>query len=125
MHIVGVTDAELDAALAAVNQRFGGNIRWNRHDAVNRACTTWEVTLRCYSSRASGHGISYSPATGSWRNLATACWHVHGYFFDALPPHARINARGQPFSPGDPWRDFDVGSVVYPRYASEACSCDS
>lgn len=125
MIVSNVTLAELEAALQETSNRFGGNVRWNRSpEALNRACTRFRLTLRCVSSAREGRSIRRNPFTHHTRNLIFACWHVHGTFFDFLPVGATILSRGQRIHPHDAWVDFNIGSVLYPCYASESCSCN-
>lgn len=68
------------------------------------------------------------------RANGSACWHVHGDFFDILLDlNAKIvisagakkiykNEYGQ--TVGN-WEDWNIGSVVHPIYYSEACECDT
>lgn len=126
MKIKGVNRQQLEDALTVVNDKYEGNIGWKRIEALNRAGTRWTVTIRCHSSKAPGHSISYNQVLygGNPRRLTSACWHVHGTFLDALPVGIEIRTRGQVTYSGAEWEDFNVGSVMFPRYASESCECE-
>lgn len=126
MIVANVTLAELESARARVSKQYGDNIIWNRApEALNKRGDRWRLTIRCRSSKGLGHGVSRSalPFGGRPRRLPTACWHVHGNFFDALPACATILARGHAMRPQDSWKDYNVGSIVNPIFASESCDC--
>ena len=124
MIITGVSYKDLAAALDGVSVMYGGNIIWNRTpESLNKAGTRWRLTLRCISSKRPGHSIRDNPFSGSTRNLVSACWHAHGRFFDALPAGAVIHAGGRVFMAGDPWKDYNIGSQMFPAHASGCCGC--
>lgn len=125
MIIVNVSQSELDDALNSINARFDNNIIWNRSpEPLNGAGTRWRLTLRCKSSKGLGHARARYGWSGELgRRLVSACWHVHGHFFVALPVGAIIHTSRLTTYPGSPWHDFNVGSIMYPCPASEACDC--
>ena len=114
-----VTLQELQAALVKVNQKYDDNIRWNRLDCNGSAL---RFTLRVKDSKLSGARRGF---TG--RRLVSACWHVHGDFFDALfqiQPAARIRSQGKLITAqGGNWVDGNIGSIMSPLAFSEACDC--
>lgn len=61
------------------------------------------------------------------RRIASACWHVHGHFFDALygvNKKAVIVSRGNKITNDyGNWEDTNIGSQMYPYYFSDACNC--
>lgn len=119
MIIRNVTRWDLERALQATSEKFGGNIRWNNGPiALNRKGTAWRCTLRVHNSHGPGAKVGREG-----RHTIAACWHAHGEFFDALPPGAIIEAAGRKFEAGDPWQDWDCGSLFYPQYMSELCYC--
>ena len=109
---------DIDKSLAEVNKRFGGNVRLRNYEVLNLMRTRHRLTLRVNNSRLPGAKLG-----PSGRHTVSACWHVHGYFFDNLPPDTIIKALGRTIRPGDPWEDMEIGSIMYPRYFSEACNC--
>lgn len=118
----------LSYALAQVNKRFSDNIIWNRPpEPLNRKGRTFRFTLRCVSSAAPGHRRSIPHYNIPARRMVSACWHVHGTFFDALlehTPEAAIHTTQGVIRDGEGnWRDYNIGSVIYPVNASEACDC--
>ena len=138
MIITGVSYQDLEWALVQVNKKYEHNIQWNQPPkALSRSGTRWRLTLRCVSSKGPGHSVGRFKQylTGKpARRFASACWHVHGHFFDALLPpyppelHAvrtstTIWARGHIIHPGDDWEDYNVGSQMLRVYASESCEC--
>jgi len=86
------------------------------------------VTLRVKDSHGKGAKLSYpNPSTGRQRHLINACWHVHGYFFEALleiNENIVIKTAGRTVDKnGGNWHDWNIGSMMYPMYYSEACDC--
>jgi hypothetical protein len=80
-------------------------------------------TLRVKSSSGPGAKIGYSG-----RKTISACWHVHGYFFEYLflsYPGIYIISQGKKMtSNSDNWQDQNIGSIMQPLYFSEACNCN-
>jgi hypothetical protein len=132
--LIPIDRGQLDAALCKVNMHYAGNVIYKRLDVLNASGSRWRVTLRVVSSKGKGHKVSKSmlPFGGKERNIVAACWHVHGYFFDAVldsVPGAVIRVcRGKVYNRGAErvgnWLDFNVGSQAYPIQASESCNCE-
>lgn len=124
MIIKNVTKEELYEARRMVNEQFENNIIWNNFRQENRDGTRWRVTLRVESSKKAGHRLSFM----GYR-MVSACWHVHGYFFEALlkiQPEAVIKISRQKITidkDGGNWTDFNIGSQMHPLSASDACEC--
>ncbi len=135
MQIKNVNLDQLTLALAAVNTRFQGNIRWNTDGdgsppkALNPKRTRYSVRLRTSTYNAPGYRRTF----GGKRH-PSACWHVHGHFFDALlyiEPRAVIRSgynpeTGRPIviaRNGGNWTDRNIGSEFRPLYFSQACDC--
>jgi len=130
MRIRKCTHNDLFIALEKVNEKFAGNICFadgTPHRYANRD-KDWRVRLGVHDSRGIGAKISirYFGLEGEQhlRRSHSACWHVHGHFFDALPTGTSIQSRGETIHAGDDWVDFNVGSRMYPVYASESCLCE-
>lgn len=132
MLVKHVTREQLEETLAEVNEQFDGNIVFKRLQPA-RGHNRWNVTLTVKDSRGPGGRLGHSG-----RRISAACWHAYGTFFDNLPEQARYVApvvvgydnwgrektRRQECQPGDPWQDWNIGSVMSPLYYSEACKCD-
>ena len=117
---------ELNKALKQVNKKYDNNIVWNHFEQTGE--TTFTVTLKCISSKKAGHRLGYNfKKNGERRNLISACWHVHGDFFDKLlniNESITIKARGKTINcNGGNWEDSNIGSMMNPLYYSEACNC--
>ena len=115
------TREDLDRALEEVSKKYGGNVQWNRSpEQKDKRGMSWQFTLRVRNSRGPGAAIS-----SSGRHSTSACWHVHGDFFDELfniNPRAIVDARGRRITKDyGNWEDFIIGSVMQPMMASEAC----
>ena len=133
MIVRGATREELDKALELVNVKYKGNVCWNRQpEKVGKG---FRLTLRVKDSKEPGHRLGCSRGLffahnydeevkfSKRRRLVSACWHVHGDFFGALPPDARIITGRGIVRPGQ-WPDYDIGSVLNPQMMSEACECE-
>ena len=68
-----------------------------------------------------------SAMSHSGRMTGSACWHVHGKFFDCLFKLRKdifITSRGSRTDiNGGNWQDYNIGSQIHPLMASEACAC--
>jgi hypothetical protein len=154
MLISHVALVDLSYALAEVNRQYDGNIRFkdgptpvgHTRDGARKWCLTLTVNAtsrkivdsekprRVHVETLPGVVVRHASTFLVWgqlydrpmKRISTACWHVHGYFMDALPSSAiiRIGREATPHRPGDPWLDFDRGSQAFPFMASEACECD-
>ena len=124
MILFNCTKADIDKALSIVNEKFSGNVRLNNYQAIRLDPGSHRVTLRVLDSHGSGAHLSMHMYTGRSRRTISACWHVHGTFFDALPYGTRIRSNGKVTMAGDMWNDFNVGSTMYPCYASDSCECN-
>ena len=129
MLVKNCTVTQLEEALTRVNERFEGNVVWKRSPEYYGQQIRFTLTVK--SSKGPGGRLS---RTG--QRLCAACWHVHGYFFDALleiEPNAVIKTALQNRSGrliykdksgvvGN-WFDCNIGSLYYPLMYSEACNC--
>ncbi len=127
MIVRNVTFDEMDEALREVNKKYDNNIRWNKFDLEGRKRNI-HITLRVKDSKKAGHSLGLaSHSTGNTRRLTSACWHVHGDFFDclfAINSNATIMSRGNKITEAHGnWTDFNCGSVMNPLSASEKCDC--
>jgi hypothetical protein len=116
------TIQELTQALNEVNKKFDGNIRFKTLDGINSKRNTFTLTV--YDSKKPGGRMGQHG-----RHIAAACWHVHGYLFEALlkiNPDIFIISGGKLRidKTGGNWIDRNIGSMVQPLYYSEACDCN-
>lgn len=131
---------ELNKALSIISQHYGNNIRWNREpEYMPYGSKRIRFTLRVKSSKGPGAKISKCQEYfgKKARRTTAACWHVHGYFFEALIS-INNNAIIQSSTSQGPikiymsesghivgnWQDWNIGSMMYPVYYSESCDCD-
>ena len=114
-----VTEYHLQKALEIVNQKYNNNVIFKRLTPEGRR---YRFTLRVKDSKGDGAKTGY---TG--RHTISACWHVHGNFFDALleiKPDAVIQSASKTISSnGGNWQDWNIGSILNPLYFSESCNC--
>ena len=133
MIVRGATMEELDKALELVNVKYQGNVCWNRRpEKVGRG---FRLTLRVKDSKGLGHRLGSTGPIFFAKNhdeevkfskrkrLISACWHIHGDFFEALPLDAKIITGRGIVKPGE-WPDYDIGSMLNPQMMSEACECE-
>lgn len=136
------TVKDLEKALALVNRKrsYDGALRL---EGVRPEGRGFRFVLRLISGhRGKGaalttsflqharYGRERSPWPGNRKFSGSACWHAHGHFFEALlkvRPEAVVLSRGSSVrisADGGNWQDYNVGSQMYPCYASEACECN-
>ena len=121
MLVSGTKKDTIYEALDYVNEIYENNIYIN--DFKRYSDKRFRFTLRCKSSRGAGARLSWSG-----RYTVSACWHVHGYFFDFLfeldkNTNIYVGRLGWIKNQGDNWQDFNVGSLMFPAYISELCNC--
>ena len=116
----------LEEALEKINVKYKGNVIFNRLEpsSVNRSL----FTLKVADCKKAGARLGFSfKKDGKRRRLSSACWHVHGDFFDAvleIAPEAIIKSAGKVISKdGGNWQDWNAGSTYNPAYMSELCDC--
>jgi len=122
MRIVGATKVEIENALNIVNEMFEDNITFKSFTSANQKGTTWNVSLRAVKSDGPGARLAYSG-----RRSISACWHVHGYFMDALPSDCKIYSGLYGKScrhPGEPWQEQRIGSQFMSISMSDLCECE-
>jgi hypothetical protein len=122
MKVYNTTIEKMNEALKMVNQKYDNNIIWNRKPE-NTSGNCIQFTLRVKDSKKSGARRSHSG-----RRLPSACWHVHGDFFDSLieiESEARIVTGGKITitKDGGNWQDWNAGSAFNPVSMSELCEC--
>ncbi len=116
---------DIDHALSAVNQTFSDNVKLNNYQQLSGTGLRHHVTLRVLDYSGSGAHLSRNmePYGYKARRTTSACWHVHGRLFDALPHGTKITSNGKVTMARDMWDDFSTGSAMYPMYASDSCKC--
>lgn len=112
----------LEKALKYVNIKYDDNVIWNSEPSlVSKRKQSYHTTLRVKSSSKIGARRS---ATGS--KMISACWHVHGDFFDIMFMLGCNLITGgydkvrRLYSEKDNWDDF---KITHNMYMSEACEC--
>ena len=114
---------DLERALYIVNRKYDNNIEFKRLEPSKKL-----FTLKCKDSKKPGHRLHYSGFNGKTRKGNSACWHVHGDFFDALfrikPTSYVISMRKKITKSNGNWEDRNIGSIYYPVQYSESCECN-
>ena len=125
MKAKNVTQNEMELAMSKINNKYNGNVEWNRFDGSR----VFNFTLKVKDS--SGLGAKFGFTTnkdGEYRKTCSACWHVHGDFFDALieinQDAVIVSSFAKIDKNGGNWQDRNIGSMFNPRYYSESCNCD-
>lgn len=123
MIVSRIKRGDLQKALVIVNKKYAGNVIFNRQpEALNSAGTRARFTLRVKDSRAPG-----ARRTREGRRIPSACWHVHGHYFEALfiiNPRARVFSGGRWITATEGnWQDRNIGSIMEPFNHSAACEC--
>jgi len=117
--------SDLWTALKAVNEKYDGNIVFNREPTPTNKGICF--TLKCRDSKKAGHRRGFNLEGGKGRRLISACWHVHGHFFEELfkvCPEAMVISRGKKITAeSGNWEDENIGSQIQPLCFSEACDC--
>lgn len=128
--LIKVTNSlALDKAIEIANQKVGhGNLSvdYDFKRLAHDKQSWYHVRLKAKDSRHPGAKLTIRcDPTGKEhiRHTRSACWHAHEAFFDALPADAVIKAMNLTIKPGGEWRDYNVGSIMFPVYASESCEC--
>ena len=110
----------IQLAIEATSNKFDGNIKSNRFDAVG---SHYEVTIKCKSSRGKG-----AKRGASGRHTTSCCWHAWGTFFEELlrlNPNIVIIAQGNRItSEGGNWVDRQTFLEGHDAYESEMCDCE-
>jgi hypothetical protein len=132
LEIKNVTESELYEALRNISVKYDGNIRMNVEAKGNH----FKVNLRVISAKAGGKGRKLNQSFVIYgkgiRANGSACWHVHGDFFDVLldiQPKAIIKTmmttiyKDEYGQTRGNWQDKNIGSIMNPINYSEACEC--
>jgi hypothetical protein len=115
------TMEDMLTALVMVNRKYEGNILFRHLDHSGKRLS---FTLKVKDSKAPGHGRGHSG-----NRTASCCWHVHGHFFEELfnvrPEAVVYSSRTGKWitKDGGNWEDYQVGSMMSPKRASQACDC--
>jgi len=125
--ITNATKEQLNQALKTINKRYDGNVEFNRFDIVSKNRIAFTLRVKHSHGKGSRYGQSGLMGMGTKRHLISACWHVHGYYFEALlavNPDAFVKTHGRTMDKnGGNWIDWNIGSMVHPVSYSSACDC--
>lgn len=131
------TMEDLQKALALVNQRYAGNIKFKTLEQKGRRVS---FTLTVVDSKEPGHRRGIGWRDEKPKRLAAACWHVHGHFFECLfsvNPEAGVYSSGSLARPqagkwitilGGNWQDRIIRPGCGGQTAvmwSQACDCQA
>ncbi len=131
MIIKHATEQDIRDALHATQTQFNQNLEFRENTPEHKSSHSFRVRLGVKSSHGKGASIktryNFDGFVGE-RHLPSACWHVHGRFFEHLfhvCPVAIVYARGTLITATEGnWQDYNVGSAMFPVMASESCDCE-
>jgi hypothetical protein len=139
VQVKNVSIQEMYEALKAINEKYLGNIIFKRLDQKGKLIIFTLKVKNANKKHGSikGRALNFGYLkkqenpdypSGSYASSGSACWHVHGYFFEAL---LKINSFavivsviGTINKDGGNWQDKEVGSPYYGYLnMSELCEC--
>ena len=120
--ITNATTDQLRQALDEVNKLYDGNVIFNRQPEP--VGSRIRFTLRVKDSKGPRARLSKQG-----RRMTSACWHVHGDFFDTLIDlnhdiYIKTGGDKRVDYHGGNWQDWNIGSRMFPMFFSEACRCN-
>jgi len=124
-----ISRQDFDAAFSKMNERYDGNIELLFADPEG---TGFKFRLKAKDRRGAGSAASASWTRlkdGSRRRTGAACWHAHGYLFEAIfaqSPESWVRtamSQGRIDIFGGNWQDRDAGPPIAPVMASDLCEC--
>ena len=132
MYFKNCTMEQLREALDVINKEyFNGNVRFNRLEQLSKNRIVATLCVNDSHGKGAKLGIAYFMGYGSHpRHTVNACWHAHGYLFDAIlaiNPSTVITTLNRQItidsSQSERWRDWNIGSMANPVNFSECCEC--
>lgn len=137
MQFKNVSNQDMSKALNIINKKYDGNIEFNRFEQKGNIIF---ATLKVKNANTK-HGTvkgrklnqSFMMYKKGIRSNGSACWHVHGDFFETLlkvQPKAIIQtAFSNVYKDNNGvivgnWQDKNIGSIMHPVNYSECCECN-
>lgn len=124
MYAKNVNMGDLVLALKRINNTYEDNVIFNCYPEWYN--DKIKFTLKVKDSSKPGARHSYSGRKG-----ISACWHVHGDFFDELfkiNPNAIIESGWTKTKTitkdSGNWQEIQSGTMAHPVYLSALCYCD-
>jgi hypothetical protein len=118
---------EIKRALSILNKKYKGNITLIEMENANLKKTAFRFRLSVKDSRKPGGRLGFMRLkNGERKHICSACWHVHGDFWDILfsiNPETRVWAHKWITKEKGNWEDRQIGSMMDPLMYSEACDC--
>lgn len=133
MYFKNTTIEQMQKALKIVNKKYENNITFNRlEQSGNRIIATLRVkNANVKNGTVKGRKLnqSYLMYHCGMKSNGSACWRVHGEFFEALfslNGSVEISSSGKFITAyAGNWQDWNIGSIMNPLYYSEACECET
>lgn len=123
--VYGVDRLMIYDALNIINNKYDNNIIFKQEPTnISQRNRGYNFSLRVKNSSEIGAG-----KTRLGHRSVSACWHVHGDFYDELFDSGAKRITTSFFhnidmrSKEDNWRDYNTGSEWFPSYASGRCEC--
>lgn len=111
--------------LYIINKKYDNNIIFNQEpNLISLKSKGYNFSLKVKNSSESG-----ASKTRLGHKSISACWHVHGDFYDALFDSGAKRiltsyyVKNDMKSKEDNWNDYNTGSEWFPSYASGRCDC--
>jgi hypothetical protein len=126
MYAINCKVSDLEQALLDINNDiYKGNAEFKRFPEQRGKRYTF--TLKVKDSNKLGARRHYSAYRYKPRKSRSACWHLHGHFFEALfaiKPDAEILSGSNRITKDyGNWKDRNIGSQIYPVMFSQSCEC--
>ncbi len=128
MKATNVTQISMYRALGKINKRYNGNISFARMTVLlirSHNKETINFTLKVDDNH--GQGARVYRRFGKIKRTHRACWHVHGYFFEALfevcPEAVVISAGKKITKDGGNWQPVGNG-MGWAGCEENACDCN-
>jgi ABC-type Fe3+-hydroxamate transport system substrate-binding protein len=134
MYFKNTNMEEMLDALTIVNKKYENNIDFNRLEQRGKQII---ATLRVKNANkkngtTKGRKLNQQYIRNGWQKgvfaaNGSACWHVHGDFFEAileLNPDVVIKTANKTIDiNGGNWEDWNKGSIMEPISYSNLCEC--
>ena len=124
MYAKNVNKGELKLALKKLNEKYNNNVNFKRLEQYGN--NKMLFTLKVKDSSGSG-----ARTTHNGRKLVSACWHVHGYFYEEvfkINPHAIIESSYTKIKTitkdSGNWQEIPRGTYFNPANMSDLCECE-
>ena len=113
--LTNATPEQIHNAVRLVSDEYDGNVVVKNISQKSKNRWNFIVTVK----KSGVRGAKKSP---SGRNVHAASWHVYGHVIDRLLENEGVFVQSfanKIINKNENWKDFNVGSMVCPCYASD------